>query len=53
MKLNCNSSSSCVVFREKKVLLVRHTYGLAKNKYPRWATPTTQGVRSQNSGVRM
>lgn len=33
MKLNGNLSASCIVLHDDKVLLVRHTYGMAKNKY--------------------
>jgi len=30
---NTKLSASCIVFRDDKVLLVRHTYGAAKDKY--------------------
>ncbi|AUS95422.1 hypothetical protein CDQ84_17990 [Clostridium thermosuccinogenes] len=33
MRLNGNLAASCIVLHDNKVLLVRHTYGIAKNKY--------------------
>lgn len=33
MRLNGNLAASCIVLHDDKVLLVRHTYGMAKNKY--------------------